>query len=229
MKRREGNEAATAASPVVASPPAAAGAESEWSRGEESERADGLLRGAERFDQGKQHRRRAGAAAPHELPHARLRRARGGREEGGDNINSADDKMMQGVFSLAEMNMARIAERRGGIRGFGKSIRGGNIEQDQCLFMFVRKMIGRGGRLYYSSPRLLSARLKCECGQKGNESPRRPTPKCRERGASYKTQLSEEPPGFLPSKAVFAARRRGSRGDRQRTGKQACKPLFICT
>ena len=137
---------------------------------------------------------------------------------------------MRGVFSLAEMNMARIAERRGGIRGFGKSIRGGNIEQDQCLFMFVRRLIGRG-RLYYSSPRpsLLSARLKCECGQKGNESPRRPTPKCRERGASYKTQLSEEPPGFLPSKAAFAARRRGSRGDRQRTGKQACKPLFICT
>ena len=160
--------------------------------------------------------------------HGCAERGEGGREEGGDNINSADDKMMRGVFSLAEMNMARIAERRGGIRGFGKSIRGGNIEQDQCLFMFVRKMIGRG-RLYYSSPSLLSARLKCECGQKGNESPRRPTPKCRERGASYKTQLSEEPPGFLPSKAVFAARRRGSRGDRQRTGKQACKPLFICT
>ena len=79
MKRREGNEAA-AASPVVASPPAAAGAQRasgrEARRG--SGRTDGLLRGAERFDQGKQQRRRAGAAAPDELPHGRVERGEEG-------------------------------------------------------------------------------------------------------------------------------------------------------
>ena len=46
---------------------------------------------------------------------AAQRRAGREREGGGDNINSADDKMMRGVFSLAEERMTRIAGTRGGI------------------------------------------------------------------------------------------------------------------
>ena len=47
-----------------------------------------------------------GGTAADELPYGRGERGEGGRdgrrEGGGDNINSADDKMMRGVFSLAE-------------------------------------------------------------------------------------------------------------------------------
>ena len=95
--------------------------------------ADGLLRGAARFDQGKQHRLRCAGPASDELPRGRTKAGgEGGREEGGgDNINSADDKMMRGVFSLAEERTARIAGTRGGIaegRGGGSQSGGDNAE-----------------------------------------------------------------------------------------------------
>ena len=105
--------------------------------------ADGLLRGAARFDQGKQHRLRCAGAASDELPRGRTK---AGGEGGGDNINSADDKMMRGVFSLAEERTARIAGTRGGIeegREGGSQSGGGNAERE-------------GGRLRRGSPTLLS-------------------------------------------------------------------------
>ena len=95
--------------------------------------ADGLLRGAARFDQGKQHRLRCAGAASDELPRGRTK---AGGEGGGDNINSADDKMMRGVFSLAEERTARIAGTRGGIeegREGGSQSGGGNAERGRAF------------------------------------------------------------------------------------------------
>ena len=80
--------------------------------------ADGLLRGAARFDQGKQHRLRCAGAASDELPRGRTGAGgEGGREEGGgDNINSAGDKMMRGIFPLAEMRAAAGEDGDAGMR-----------------------------------------------------------------------------------------------------------------
>ena len=75
--------------------------------------ADGLLRGAARFDQGKQHRLRCAGAASDELPRGRTK---AGGEGGGDNINSAGDKMMRGIFPLAEMRAAAGEDGDAGMR-----------------------------------------------------------------------------------------------------------------
>ena len=106
---------------------------------------------------------------------------RGGREEGGgDNINSADDKMMRGVFSLAEERTARIAGTRGGIeegREGGSQSGVGNVERGRAFIVYAAALL-HGSR----------GRTKCECGQKGNP-----------RGDPPQSAASKVPIGLLKS------------------------------
>ena len=156
--------------------------------------ADGLLRGAARFDQGKQHRLRCAAGpASDELQRGRTK---AGGEGGGDNINSADDKMMRGVFSLAEERTARIAGTRGGIeegREGESQSGGGNAERGRAFMP----------RLSYIAPAAVGQSVNAD----KKVIPGAIHPKVlRERRLVQNASLGQAT-GFLPSLVLLAARR----------------------